>query len=178
MKINGHKIIGPNREIIAIPRGDDDAIIFIAEAVLDDSEFNKLCPPPEPRKRKVDGQDIPNLNDKNYIKNVEKYSEKRAAWMILQSLKATEGLEWERVNLKEPNTWLLYTKELSESGFSEMEIQRIINGCLTANGLNSTKIEYAKQHFLQVQRAKQELQSSHQVELGSMLSGEPANDSE
>ena len=178
MKINGHKIMGPNREIIAIPRGDDEPIILIAEAVLDDSDFKKICPVPQPRLRKIDGQDIPNIKDSNYIKQVERYSQKRTSWMIIRSLRATEGLEWELVDESDPNTWELYEKELQNSGFSELEINRIVGGCISANGMNESKIEYAKQRFLQVQQASRELKSSLPVELDSMLLGEPASDLE
>jgi hypothetical protein len=175
MKINGRKIIGPNREIIPIPREDQEDIIFIAEAILDDSEFKKLCPIPTPRMKKIEGQDLPDLKDPAYIKQVDNYSRKKTAWTVLKSLRATEGLVWEMVDETDPSTWMLFEKELKESGFSELEINRIVNGVFSANGLNEAKIDAAKQRFLLVQQARQEQQSSLVDALDSMLPGEPAN---
>lgn len=178
MKIKGKKIIGPNREIIPIPRGDGNDIIFVAEAVLDHSVFDKLCPLPKPMYKKIDGIDIPDLDDKNYLKKVQTYSEKKTAWLILASLKATEGLEWEQVNLNDPSTWLLFRKELNNSGFSDLEVNRIINGALSAQGLNDAKIEAARDRFLRHQQARLNALSCLKGGKNSMLSGEPVKDSE
>jgi hypothetical protein len=43
MKIKGRKLETANEEVIVIPRGNDDAIIFKARAVLDMSVFEDLC---------------------------------------------------------------------------------------------------------------------------------------
>ncbi|MFA5758219.1 MAG: hypothetical protein WC942_02440 [Clostridia bacterium] len=175
MKIKGKKIVGPNREIIAIPRGDKEDIVFVAEAVLDQSEFDKLCPLPEPRKKKIDGQDVPDLRDPNYLKQVNLYSEKKIAWLVLTALTATEDLEWETVDLKDPGTWIHFRKELNASGFSDLEINMIVNGALSAQGLNEAKIEAARERFLRSKQAQLELLNSLKGGQNSMQSGVPAN---
>jgi len=178
MRIKGKKILGVNREIIAIPRGNGEDIVFIAEAVLDHKPFDKLCPVPKPRLKKIDGEDVPDFDDKNYNAKIVKYSEKKTAWLILTALKATSELEWEEVNFNDPSTWLLFRKELNDSGFSDLEVNRIINGALTAQGLNEAKIEAARDRFLRQEQAQLNVLSSLREERKSTQSGEPASDSE
>ena len=120
MKIEGRKIIGPNRGIIAIPRGDGPDIIFIAEAVLDHKPFDKLCPPPKPVIKKIGGEDIPDIKDKNYQRQIQQYSERKTAWLVLTALQATKGLEWETVDLTNPSTWLLFRKNISFRGGQQL----------------------------------------------------------
>jgi hypothetical protein len=178
MKIKGRKILGANREIVAIPRGEGQDIIFIAEAVLDHKPFDKLCPVPKPAIKKIGGEDIPDLNDKNYQRRVHQYSERKTAWLVLTALRATEGLEWEQVDLNNPSTWVYFRQELNDSGFSDIEINRIINGALSAQGLNEYKIEEARNRFLQQQQAQLNVLSCLKAEKNSTQSGEPASDSE
>ncbi len=160
MKINGKKIEGPNEEIIPIPRGNGEDIIFIARAILDMTPFEKMCPTPNPPQRKINGVDIPNLKDKNYVKQVEKYAEQRMAWMVITSLEATEGLEWENVDPSDASTWLLFRKELQEAGFGHVEIDRIIAGVVSVNALSEVKIEAARERFLLSKQAQLEELSS------------------
>jgi hypothetical protein len=176
MKINGRKISEPNKEYIAIPRGNGEDIVFIAQAIIDGSEFEKLCPVPKPPLRKINGEDIPNLKDDNYLKKIDKYAKQRLAWMILTSLASTEGLEWEQVDLGDHSTWHLYEKELRDSGFSTTEIQRIINGVLNVNCLNEEKVEEARARFLLTLQKQQSELNSLPDALQTMQSGEPASD--
>jgi hypothetical protein len=178
MKIKGKKIEGPNVEIIPIPRGEKDDIILMARAILDMTPFEKMCPSPKPPMRKIQGGiDVPDLKDKNYQKQVEKYAEKRMAWMVITSLEATEGLEWEKVNASDSSTWLLMRSELKESGFSFIEIERIIAGVVSANALSEAKIEAARDRFLLLQQAQAVESSFQKEEENSTLSGEPVKDS-
>ena len=149
MKINGKKIEGPNIEIIAIPRANTDDIIFQAQSVLDMTSFEQMCPVPVPPIRKMaNGEEIPNFQDKGYLAAIQNLATKRLAWIVLASLQVTEGLEWETVDLSDPSTWELFRKELRESGFSDVEINRIIAGCISVNALNEEKIEAARERFL------------------------------
>ena len=155
MKIKGKKIEGPNREIIAIPRGDGDDIVFIAQAILDMEPFEKMCPAPLPPKRKINGVDVPNLKDSAYVAANEVYATKRLAWMILTSLEATSELEWEKVDLGDSSTWLNFREEMHESGFSDIEINRVVAGVVSVNALSEIKIEAARERFLLSQQAHQ-----------------------
>ena len=74
--------------------------------------------------------------------------------MILKSLEATEGLEWETVKMDDPETWLNYEKELKDSGLSPIEVGRIVGICMSANGLDERKMEAARDAFLAEQQAQ------------------------
>ena len=148
MWINGKKIEGANEEIIPIPRGNGEDIILIVRAILDMEPFEKMCPPPTPPVRKIEGVDIPQLRDPNYVKAVTKYAEKRMAYMVITSLEATEGLEWEQVDVNDPSTWPLFRKEMTEAGFSDVEVSRVIAGVTSVNALSEVKIQAARERFL------------------------------
>jgi hypothetical protein len=154
MKYKGKKIEGKNVEIIPIPRPDGD-VIFIAEAVTDWDEFEKIVPEPEvPMILKPGGIKIEQTNDKNYLKKIEEHNLLRTTWIVLKSLQATSELEWETVNMKDPKTWTNYERELKESGFSPIEIGRIIKGVMAANALDEDMIDAAKADFLAIREEK------------------------
>lgn len=148
MRINGKKIEGPNEELIIIPR-PDEPIVFTARAVLDMDEFDKLCPRPTPPIiRKRDGTRIEDYDDARYRKKLDDYAVKKSSYMLLKSLEGTEGLEWEDVDIADPSTWENYKAELRESGFSDVEVQRIMVGVLSANCLSESRLEEARKSFL------------------------------
>jgi len=155
MKIKGRKIENPNREIIPIPRGMEDDIVFVADAILDMEPFDLMCPVPIPSLRKINGVDVPNLKDPSYLKRLDKHATKRMAWMVITSLEATEGLEWETVDIANPSTWQLFREEFRKAGFSDMEVNRIISGVISVNALSESKIEAARDRFLLLQQVPQ-----------------------
>lgn len=148
MKMNGVKLECPNEEILVLPRPDGD-LVFRAKAVLDCDEFDKICPEPKAPVRVVKGgKKEVMLNDPTYILNVAEHNARRMAWIVLKSLEATDGLEWETVKLDQPETWTNYSKELQESGFSAVEVNRIVTAVLRANALDEAKLESARMSFL------------------------------
>lgn len=148
MRIGGREIKGSNIETIVIPRGDDQ-IILKAQAVLDDSVVDALCPRPKPRVSiGKGGKRVERVEEQSYQDALNEWGERRVAWLIIKSLEATEDLEWDTVNPDDPSTWLNYKKELLDSGFSDAERARIIEGVMAANGLSESKVEEARQRFL------------------------------
>lgn len=175
MKIHGVKLEQPKDKILVIPR-DDSQIIIKAKAVLDYAEFDLLVKEPKPPTvRRRDGEISPLLNDPKYQKAISDYATLRSQWMILQSLSATPGLEWESVDLQNPETWGNYEKELRESGFSLGEYGRILELVTEACGLNQSRIDEATRAFLATQEGRLEPVSSPQDEQKSMPSGEPVS---
>ncbi len=152
MKIKGAKIEGPNREIVVIPRGMADDIVFVADAILDMTPFEQMCPLPLPPKRKIKGTDIPNLKDPAFLQHVDDHATKRMAWMVLTSLEGTEGLEWETVDISDPSTWVNFRTEMQSSGFSDVEINRVVGCVMSVNALSEGKIEAARERFLLLQQ--------------------------
>ncbi len=175
MLLNGQKIEGPNEEVIIIPR-PGEPIIFTARAVLDMSEFDSLCPRPKPPiKRMKSGEKIEEADDPRFLAKQDIYGSQRLAYLILKSLEATEGLEWETIEMDDPNSWLNYEGELKASGFSDVEVQRIVLGVMSANCLNEAKLDQARKLFLQGQ-AELKDSSSQPVGANSTPHGEDAND--
>ena len=157
MKLNGRKLETPNEEVVVIPRGSnpDDAIIFKCRAVLSFEAFEKLYPQPKAPKmqRAGSGEWVEDLEDADYQKAVTDRNLAEFNWMILQSLKATEGLEFETVKDNDPDTWNLVETEFKDAGFSQVEVNRIVQGVLQANCLDESKLEQARQSFIRSQAA-------------------------
>ena len=63
-----------------------------------------------------------------------------------------------------PTTYNNYKKEMEEANFSQAEIVRIINGVLSANGLDEERVEEAKKRFLALQQVPKEKPLSQPVE--------------
>lgn len=178
MKINGKRLDCPNIVTIVLPRSSGEDVVFKAKAVLDAEDFERLCPPPKPPTmiRKGFGR-VEDIEDPRYKAAMEERNTKRFDWIIIQSLRATDGLEWEKVKYSDSNTWHLYKEELREAGLGDYEIQRLIRGVLEANCLDETKMEEARNRFLLGQVKGADGYSSLTTEQASTPSGEPVNGS-
>lgn len=180
MRLEGKRIEGPNVETIVIPRTDGrQDIVFKAQAVLDYKEFDQLCPRPTPPTKTLrGGERQADLEDPTYKELISQYGLKRMAWMCIKSLEATPTIEWETVDLGNPNTWLKFEDELTESGFSDPEIFRIRSGVFAANCLNESVVELARQSFFTGRPRVHDPSSYLPAETNGTPSGEPANESE
>jgi hypothetical protein len=148
MKINGQT---PSKhvEVLVLPRGET-SIVIKAQAVVSMEDF-PLQPPVPPVITARDGTKVDDYQDEKYRAAMRKFANSRTHYLILESLKATEGLEWETVDMKEPETWGNYTKELAEAGFSDAEVSRIVRCVMQANALDDAKLEQARKDFLATQ---------------------------
>jgi hypothetical protein len=175
MKINGVVIAGPNREEIFIPRGNQ-VIHVIAEGILDDSDFEKLCPRPEPPELiKAGVGKIKNIEDKNFKISLNTWASRRTAFICINSLRPT-NIEWEIVKYDDPSTWTRWQEELGKV-FTAPEIKAIWDIILAANGMNEERLERARQSFLvMMSEETQKGQSSLLQEPINTPSGVPAND--
>ncbi len=149
MKIAGKQLDSePNVEYVIIPRSDGD-IPFTCSAVLDFEEFDTACPAPQPPMVVTPGgNQTPDLKDTDYLKAMENHGKQRIDWMILKSLSSPDGLEWDTVDMQDPETWANYEKELQAAGFAFMEIVHLRNKCLEVNMFDETKMEQARKRFL------------------------------
>ena len=150
MKLFGKAVEGPNVEVIVIPRGEQ-SLVFKAQAVLDFDTFNKMVPVPLAPMILYKGSTVasPNVEDPEYKKAISSRANLQSSWMIIKSLEATPGLEWELIKAEDPSTWDKFFDEFKRSGFTEVEIGRILQGVMTANGLNEEKMEQARKRFLE-----------------------------
>lgn len=147
MQYAGKKLRRHEKDVIVIPRGEENIIIHV-QCVADYSPFEAMCPEPQPPMRTKPGEDpFPLYDAPEYKQKMNEWSERRSAWMILQSLRATEDIQWEKVKSDDPSTWELYKEELQEC-FSEVEMMLILNKIIDVCGLNTQKIEAATADFV------------------------------
>lgn len=176
MRIKGQAISGPNEELIVIPRGKSQ-IVLKARAVLEYDDFERLCPEPTaPFVLKPGGRKEYNFSDPKFQAAAAQRVKKQTYYMFIKSLEATEGLEWDNIDLKRPETWLDFENELKGSGFSQIERGMITRGIMIANNLDDGKVEEARQRFLQSLQVSADDSSSQKEEPTSTPPGEPAKE--
>ena len=178
MKLQGRVFEAPNKVLCVLPRGEEEPIVFECQAILDFKPFDKRCPfPKAPQKQTKQGL-VYDTEDTEFQDKIQTHSDRRVAWMILTSLSITEGLEWEKVNMAKPETWVLWEEELRDAFFSNLEIIRIQNAVFEANSLSEVAIDEARANFIRGRdQALKEL-TSPSSEPNSGQSGEPANGTE
>lgn len=175
MKLFGKDPSADCVDYVVVPRNDGD-IVFTVKPVYDFSEFDNLCPLPkagtvhERGKGQRADTDNPRFKEK-----IAYYSMRKFAWIILESLRDTEGLQWETVQPDDPDTWMNYQKELVDAKFTDKEIAKIIETVLQVNSLDEAKLKEARDRFLAGRTTQQE-SSSQKEEQETTSSGEPAKD--
>jgi hypothetical protein len=148
MKYKGKKLEGLNTDILVLPRGNE-RVVFKAQAIKSYSEFDELCPMPEPPEKLLPGGvKEKDVRDPAFIKRLEEYGIKKTNYTIIKSLEISEDVEWETVDLKKPQTWENWRKELSDAGFTEVETLRILQLCTRVNVLDEDLLNAAKESFL------------------------------
>jgi len=150
MKINGRQFTKPYEVLCVLPRDGEEDIVFKAQAVLDYSEFEAMCPVPEPPSIQKHGQkkSVPDFQDKKYLEKLEKYNEQRFVWVAMKSLSITPGLEWSFLDPSDPDTWHDIEREFKSAYLSDAEGSLILSKVLEANSLDQTKLDEARQRFL------------------------------
>jgi hypothetical protein len=154
MKYKGKKLEGLNTDVLVLMR-NGEKLIFKAQALQNYNEFDKLCPMPDaPIIMRPGGIKEQNLKDGGYQKALTSYSEKKTNYTIIKSLEPTTDLEWEKVKLDDPLTYINWKPELEEAGFTEVEVLRILQLCTRVNCLDDSMLDEAKESFLAEARAE------------------------
>jgi len=160
MKVNGKEVPALTNEMIVIPRGDE-RMVFEAKMVRDYTECDGLNPLPLPKVKKYpDGREVTDIKDPEYRKALATYASQRNAWLFIESLSATEGLEWSTVKRDEPATWKNYAAELEENNFSDTEVNAIMGMVILANALSQSRIDEATKSFLAERQLEKEKENS------------------
>lgn len=149
MLFNGSELRARAVEEVVIPR-QSGPLVFKFQSILDLEEFDKRVPIPEPPmvKRKGGDQLEPKLDDENYQQALKDRGDKRFNWLFLDTIKATEWLTWETVDLDDPETWGNYEQELKNAGFSYIERDVLLGIAMRVNSLEPEYIERATKDFL------------------------------
>ena len=148
MKINGRQVKLPSPVECKIFRDEEESFSFLCGPIVDYKEFDSKVPEPKaPLITNVKtGQKTVSTDDVKYKVKMAEYSELRIAWMVIKSLSATPGLEWETVDPSNPDTWLNYNKDLS-SVLTQPEINRLISSVFEANNPTQTRRKEALENF-------------------------------
>ena len=179
MKIGGVIVNGPAQEILVLPRGTSEDIVFTCQAVLDMKPFNAMCPEPKPGKIMMAGSKKfqPNKEDPGYIEQCLQHSSLRFSYISLKSLEPS-NIEWEKVDMNQPSTWSHWEQELLDAGMSSIEVNRVVITIMRANSLDEEMLQKARESFLRGMEEEKVESSGPSTEPDSTQSGEPANDSE
>ncbi len=156
MKINGKDVKGPYFRHLVLPRPNGN-LVFRFQAVLNFEEFDAIYPRPIPPTIQKPGEvTVVKTNDPKYLEELDKWARARSHWMFLKSISATEGLEWDTVNIKDPTTYENFEKDFANSGITSAEIMRLFREASIVSGLDSDKIEEATNDFLASLRQESE----------------------
>ena len=148
VKYKGKKLEGLNTDLIVFKKNGEN-VVLKAQALQNYKEFDKVCPEPQPPMlMRPGGIKEPNIKDKNYQDALQQYGLKKTNYTIIKSLQITEDLEWETVNINDPETYDNWRKEFEDSGFTEIEILRILQLCSRVNCLDDSMMDEAKESFL------------------------------
>lgn len=175
MKINGKTFTTPPRKDVVIMRGSEP-VHFILEAILDYTEFEEVCKLPNPPIRVTPGKGkTPVYDDPNYTKAIHEWSGKRVDWMFLKGVIPTD-IEWETVDMADPETWGNYKTEMRKAGFTDAQLGHLLSAITDLNGLDPEKIEKATKDFLATVELRRKAQSSLDSDPSSTQSGEPVSE--
>lgn len=149
MKLKGKTLSEVNTDMVIFPRPEGD-IVFKIAAIVDDSDFIKICPLPEPPMSQKPGEPA-FKNDKHplYLEKMANRFVDYTYFLWIKGMEATEGLEWETVRLSDPETWKNIETELQSSGFSKQERKRLLNAILEVNSITDDSVERARKRFFE-----------------------------
>lgn len=175
MKLKNRTLAPPPPKPVAIPRAEGDIILHV-QAILDYSDFDRLCPFPKPpvETHIKTGKVTHDTKDPAYQRRLQNYATKKFAWINIKSLEATEGLEWDNVNLDDPDTWENFQAEL-ESAFTPGEIDLIAQAVADINRPTEEAQKDALARFMLSQEEGEEGYTSPTDEQSSTPFLEPVN---
>ena len=159
MRIQNVDLSKPNVETCTIYR-NGKPIVFKAQSVFNNADFDKLCPVPKRETAIVspafqnDPEKIAKIKaeeDQRYVTQLEVYNEMQNCWLYKESLKATEDIVWDNVIDDDPKTWLNVNKELEALTLTDAERTKITLTIYKAQDVNSLGEEAEKSFFDEAQ---------------------------
>lgn len=158
MKLKGMKKAPLNVEVVVLPRSEGTELVFKFRAVLNIDEYEKQYPKPNAPYLRRPGQQnaTPDFDNPKYREQLTEWSKQQTLWLFLQSIKETEDLEWETVELNNPETWKNIEKELEDFGINSYEHAHLINAMLKVNALSDDHIREARERFFERQHQEKE----------------------
>lgn len=146
MRIAGEKPIFTPKTFV-LPREGKD-FVFTLLPVIDLKPFETMCPAPKPVVRHYrDGRKEVRTDNAEFQKLQNDWAVRKINWIVLQSLKGTSAIEWEKVDENKPDTWSNVQAELMEI-MSPVEYGMLLGKILEANGMSTERLEEAQAAFL------------------------------
>jgi hypothetical protein len=165
----------PDEEFLVLPRGEKQ-VVFRARGVPNYDEFDALCPEPTAPMINRAGQGwVPNKEEPGYKDMMKTYAEKKMSWLVIKSLEPSD-IEWDKVSLDDPSTWLEWDQEFIKNGFTMVECNRIQHLAFEANCLDEGKLEKALAAFLLGQEPVPSEYSGQSIAPKTSPSGEPVSE--
>ncbi len=152
MRINGNKLAPRTKEIV-IPNGFDEFgkeqfLVFKFRALTDKDNFGEVIPPPKATKyTRPGGEEFYDFENADYKRQLADWRAKEYAWSFLKSIDATEGLEWETVDLSNPDTWQNWQKEIEET-FGSNVGSALVEAWFSTNYITEAYLDEARKRFL------------------------------
>ena len=165
LRIGNTIVDGPSEEVLVLPRLHGEVIIR-TRAVTDMKPFDAMCPEPSAPKKLVKGGFEIDYENTGYLEAIAKHGELRFAFICVKSLEPSD-IEWQRVKMDSPNTWLEWAKEMEEAGLSSVEVNRILLAVMSANSLDEAKLKAARDSFVRGMQVKLADPSSPDTERSS-----------
>ena len=151
MKYKGKKSYGPRKMPAVFERHPED-IVWWMKSLDEYTEFNELCPEPEPEK----WVDPSNPSNVKYVKD-EGFKERELErllrwtyWLAYHSLTACpeNDLEFENFDPGDPDTWSSMEEELTEFGLTFGEKRYLFNLASKVNALTDDYLDAGLDRFL------------------------------
>lgn len=178
MKVNGIVLDTMRLVEVYLPIAGGKAVEFKFRPLRADENFeNVLTKPEAPVKVGKGGVKHANIEDKFFKQAVADWVTKKLDWEFLTSISATEGLEWETVDMGNPDTWKNWRDDAAKV-FGNAELNKLFGGFLDAQYLTEEVMEKARERFLTGRRELLEESQSQTGEVASTASSKPVNDSE
>lgn len=157
MKYKGNSVGAPPKVIHTVHR-EPENIVFVCEAVLDYSEFEKLVPSPQPPLVRPTGKaPYYDTKDKKYLKALDERSSLRTKWMLLKTIQNSE-VEFETIRMDDPTTWDNFENELSTC-LTPYEVSQLLGKIYQAN-IPNERVREEAENFSQVSNMLQQAAES------------------
>lgn len=148
MKING-EVPGVYVDTFVFNRPASKNIVLKIGATVDADDFDKFWPEPKmPTVHSPELGTIPNPNDAVYQSQVQMRNEGYVHYLVINGLKHTDGLVWDKVKPDVYTTWASWRDEFKEAGFSTVEIGKIFQYVIQVNNLDEEMLKKARADFL------------------------------
>lgn len=105
MKFKGNKLSGPKPKPVIFPREGGNVEILVYPVFSIDKRFEEFYPEPTPPVTKTPGSAAKEYgyDDPNYLKSLQLRDKRKTLWVIYESIRQDENIEFEDIHDPEKN---------------------------------------------------------------------------